>query len=212
MALNPRVRHLPTNNQQHPKFIQHINRPAQLTEQITNHPIIVSGRLSPDQLKQFDLNVSEDYFLVNQVSHNLMEKHVNKFKSNEIPIVRVGNIDLCIAFYVVPRSMLFSNLKEDVVFLREYGKDLGQEEACFKVLDEKRKNSEQDKNPEPASLYIYDSNTKTWIDKKLNFSELNLYESMEEKRIDLEKNTGNFYNSRGELIAQPIINEIQKKE
>lgn len=202
MVINKIVKPRTKINEIGKRDITYIKQNNILYSKFKDHPIILSGVIKPNVLINYGINTTENYYIINQVSH----KHKDSFHPNFIRIdpnfilgENLGTFDLCLGLYVVPESVLINYMEKNIVYLRENGIDLNQEEISLNTLLAKSKIS-----PDfPVS--IYDRSTNSWVDVKIPTTELTFFESMSEKRVAFEKITGNIYADDGQIIHPSIV-------
>lgn len=102
--------------------ITYISPNKVLYPKFTNHPIIISGTVKPEILKQLGINTTETYYLVNQVSHNYQDKYHSDLAKVDpnFPLkenVTNTNIDICRGFHIIPESVLLNRINDKIVYL-----------------------------------------------------------------------------------------------
>lgn len=165
-------------------------------EKFAKHPLILSGRLSPQNLKDLGITSEEDYFVVNQVSHAL---------PLGMPSQRIDNFDLTKEFFLIPKSILFQGLNENQVMLQEKGVDKKQEDLCLDMILASAHTGN------PAQINIYDPRSKSFSQRSLDFAQLNLYKTKEEKIKVFEEITGHRYNSQGRKVPEKLSSFLKKE-
>jgi hypothetical protein len=168
------------------------------------HPLVLCGIMTPKELAKLGINTSEDYCIVSQVTHKYNPKfYINiqnsmpNFKINE----DLGSCQMNMVFQLIPKSILLKGMDDSPVFLRDSGINLNQEKKCLDAVNDRIINGTK----LPIEIYNLKGN---WEERKVNYSDLKLFETMEEKRYGFYQLTGNQYTETGVKITGNITGPI----
>jgi hypothetical protein len=170
------------------------------------HPLVLCGMMTPNELTKLGINSSEDYCIVSQVTHKYNPKFYINIQ-NSIPNFKInedlGSCQMNMVFQLIPKSILLQGMDDSPVFLRDSGINLNQEEKCLDAVNDRIINGTI------LPIEIYNTNVKgNWEERKVNYSDLKLFETMEEKRYGFHQLTGNQYTETGVKISGNITGPI----